>query len=147
MDEIQKYLKEAIKGFTIFRDYQNLISCNLKLGELKLSCKKYIEAKSYAQKADEICRERKESYFVGDCVSLLDRVNEHIRATSLNVFVFLKSFPLVDPHCNMHIGPITQKHNNFKEAVLLNMKNENKVIQVKFDVLTRESLECIKSHG
>ena len=77
----------------------------------------------------------------------MDRINENIRKKSLNVFVFLKAFPLVDLNNNYQIGSITQKHNNFKEIVVQNMKKENKIIQVKFDILTRENLTTIKDHG
>ena len=124
-----------------------MISCYLQIGEVKLHLHEYSEAKIYAEKADNICQTTNENYFRADCVSLLDRVNENIRKKSLNVFVFLKSFPLVDPNDNMHIGPITQKHNNFKDIVLDSMRREKKVLQVKFDVLTRENLQTIKTHG
>ena len=77
----------------------------------------------------------------------MDRVNESIRITSLNVFVFLKAFPLADVENQIQVGPITQKHNNFKNCVIQNMKKEKKIIQVKFDILTRESLKLIKNHG
>lgn len=115
--------------------------------EIKLDLKDYKGAKIYADKADECCRTNKENYFLGDWASFLDRVNEHIRTTSQNVFVFLKAFPLIDPSDQKQIGPITQKHNKFKETVLKNMKSEHKVIQVKFDTLTRENLAMIKTHG
>ena len=78
---------------------------------------------------------------------MLTRVNENIRANSLKVFIFLKAFPLVDPYDKGHIGSITQKSSNFKTTVIKNFKNEKKVIEVKFDVLTREALEQIKNHG
>ena len=143
----KKYLLKALEGFELFKDYQNIISCYLKLGEIKLNIKELTEAKKYAEKADEVWRTNKESYFLSEWVSLLDRVNENIRITSLNVFVFLKAFPLTDLVNQTQVGPVTQRHNNFKSCVIQNMKKESKVIQVKFDVLTRESLKLIKNHG
>ena len=101
----------------------------------------------YSDTADEICKTYKESYFIPECVLLQDRILESIRQTSLNVFVFLKAFPLVDLVNRWRIGPMTQKHNNFKEWVLESMKNENKILQVKFDVLTRDNLKSIKNYG
>jgi len=67
--------------------------------------------------------------------------------TSRNVFIFLKAFPLVDPNDREHIGPITQKNNYFKDNVVKNMKGENKILQVKFDILTRDTLKNIRDHG
>lgn len=78
---------------------------------------------------------------------MLDRVNEYLRTRSRNVFIFLKAFPLVDPNDVQHIGPITHKNNSFKDNVMKNMKGENKIIQVKFDILSRENLKTIKTNG
>ena len=61
--------------------------------------------------------------------------------------MFLKAFPLVDPNDKGHIGSITQKNSNFKATVIRNFKNEKKAIEVKFDILTRETLDQIKNHG
>ena len=119
----------------------------MKLGQLKLRLEDYYTAKEYAEKANEICNKHNENYFQGDWVSLLDRVNEQIRMTSRNVFIFLKAFPLVDPNDREHIGPITQKNNYFKDNVVKNMKGENKILQVKFDILTRDTLKNIRDHG
>ena len=105
------------------------------------------EAKFYADQADEIWRNFGENYFLSEWVSLLDRVNENIRQTSRNVFVFLKAFPLINLENDEPVGPITQIHNNFKDLVFRNMKNEKKIIRVKFDILTRENLKSIKNHG
>lgn len=147
MNETEKELQLAISGFTSFKDYQNMLSCYLRIGKIKFIKNEHQEAKLYAEKATELCKTHKENYFIGECVSLLDRINENIRRTSLNVFVFLKAFPLVDPKDTTHVGPITQKHNKFKANILKNMKNEKKVLQVKFDILTRENLQTIKAHG
>ena len=146
-NKAEEFLIKAIEGFELFNDIQNMISWNLKLGQIKLINKDLKEAKRYADITDELWRKHQENYFLSEWVSLLDRVNESISLTSLNVFVFLKAFPLIDLKNNIPVGPITQKHNNFKELVSKNIKNENKIIRVKFDVLTRESLKSIKNHG
>lgn len=147
IDEVRKNLLAANQGFEKFRDYANQISCHLRLSELELNLKHYDKAKGYAETAHNICRGNNETYFLAECLSLLTRINENIRSTSMNVFVFLKAFPLVDPNDLVHIGPITQKNNNFKSNVIDHITKEKKVIQLKFDVLTRESLNTIKNHG
>ena len=119
----------------------------LKTRRNQVNIKELTEVKKYAEKADEVWRSNKRSYLLSEWVSLLNRVNENIRITSLNVFVFLKAFPLTDLVNQTHVGTVTQRHNNFKSCVIQNMRRENKVTQVKFDVLTRESLKLIKNHG
>ena len=63
---IERYLLAAIEGFQKFKDYQNLISCYLKLGEYKLAVKAYTEAKTYAEEADALSKNHNEQYFRAD---------------------------------------------------------------------------------
>jgi len=51
----------------------------------------------------------------GHCRSILGWVNEKIRAASLNVFVFLKAWPIIDPEGNHIIGHFTGISPNFKQ--------------------------------
>ena len=95
-NKAEEFLIKAIEGFELFNDIQNMISWNLKLGQIKLINKDLKEAKRYADITDELWRKHQENYFLSEWVSLLDRVNESISLTSLNVFVFLKAFPLID---------------------------------------------------
>lgn len=65
-DDVERYLQAAIKGFSAFKDYPNLITSYLRMCEIKLDLKDYKGAKIYADKADECCRTNKENYFLGD---------------------------------------------------------------------------------
>ena len=61
---------------------------------LKDKCDK---AKSYAEKALKLAAEFNDKTIEGQCWSILGWINEKIRTESLNVFVFLKAWPIYDP--------------------------------------------------
>lgn len=147
LENAERHLKQAVIGFEMHKDHQNLISCYLELGKVYLIENELKEAKIFAQKAKEITETHTQTYFSGRCATLLDRINENIRRTSMNAFVFLKAYPLVHPDDYSHVGPITQSGSTFKNDITKILSSQNKALQIKFDILNRENLRAIKQYG
>lgn len=73
------------------------------------------KAKQYAEKALKIAHSKNDKTIEGQCWSILGWVNEKIRTQSLNVFVFLKAWPIINADTHENVGPFTRITSNFKE--------------------------------
>ena len=45
------------------------------------------------------------------------------------------------------VGPFTRYPSDFRKRVIDSIKGENKVVNVKFDLLTRELLDYVRNYG
>jgi hypothetical protein len=70
-----------------------------------------------------------------------------IRNASVNVFVFLKAWPIIDPKTGSNIGPFTRESSTFKQDLCTTIEKYEKIVQVRFDVLNRYTINQLKQQG
>jgi len=81
---------------------------------------------------------------------VLNKILDQIRINSNNVFLFAKAFPLVQKVGEgqfTHVGTFTRYSNDFRKKLVDQIKPLKKVVNLKFDILSREILEYIKIFG
>jgi hypothetical protein len=145
--DTEHHLELAERTFAKWHDYSSQVLCLVKMAELMLQTDNCGRAKDCGEKALEISIQREDKTTEGHCRSIIGRVNEKIRAASLNVFIFLKAWPILDSESQENLGPMTRVSNTFKIDVMRAISQTHKIVQVKFDTLTRKTLQQLKTSG
>lgn len=120
------------------------------LAILKFRTNNDFEAKMLIEEALQVSRRIQDNHQEALCSEILNQILDKIRIHSNNVFIFAKAFPLVEVLGDDNIrvvGTFTKYPSDFRKRVLTEVKKQNKIINVKFDVLTRELLEYVKTYG
>eukprot|EP00347_Sterkiella_histriomuscorum_P024050 403332474 len=143
-------LLEALQIFKKFR-YENLQARSLRnLGLLKFRLGEYFEAKMHIEDALNLSKKIQDNHQEALCSDLLNQILDKISIHSNNVFIFAKAFPLVEvlsKETVRVVGTFTRYPQDFRKRILTEVKKINKVVNLKFDVLSRELLEYVKTYG
>ena len=67
------------------------------------------------------------------------------------MFIFAKAFPIVEVLANQDnvrmVGTFTRYPSDFRRRIINEVKKLNKVVNLKFDVLTRDLLDYVNTYG
>jgi len=142
-------LEEALEIFKGYKRERLLCRCQRQLAELLFMQEKYFEAKKMISDAIKIMKQNNDQHQQALSSIILDKILDKIRIRSHNVFIFAKAFPQVKVkgYDVIPIGMTTRFSSDFRQRILQMFKEKKRVVNIKFDTLTRETIRQISLSG
>ncbi|CDW81385.1 UNKNOWN [Stylonychia lemnae] len=143
-------LIDAIQIFKKFRYDCLHVRCLRNLALLKYRQDDWYDAKQHIEDGLNIARKIQDTHQEALCSEILNQVLDKIRIHSNNVFIFAKAFPLVEVLSSKTVrvvGTFTRYPQDFRKRIFSEVKKLNKVVNLKFDILSLELLNYVKNYG